>query len=136
MATQLKNLKFGDYALKGETNSDGGTNYKLGGSDALTYEYTDQGVAQEDPIIDRSWSLGCATVWHFYGGADYAARTRMVEVEENGAVSSKGQFGVKIPTFSTSGSSATVDELGDWIKAFVNKFTGGSTHVITGTYNP
>lgn len=102
MATQLKNLKFGDYTLKGETNLSGGMDYKLGNSDTLTYEYTYEGVTQEEPIIDLSWSLGCSTVWHFHGGADYA-----------GCASTAGAVG------SSSGSALYYDS-----DSYVWKFEG------------
>lgn len=137
MATQLKNLKFGDYTIKGVTNSGGGKNYMLGSTaDKLTYEYTFEGSWHEDTILDHSWSLGCSTLWHLHGGADYAGCARSVEVSENGTTQGKSLYGTTIPTFSKGGSLATVDELEDWINTFVSRFSGGSgsAHVITGTY--
>lgn len=137
MATQLKDLKFGDYTLKGETNSDEGTNYPLGTYDALTYEYTDAGGDwHEDPIIDRSWSLGSVNAWHLHGGADYAGCASKVDVAKGGTTQAIRLYGKTIPTFSR-GSTVSTAELADWIISFVNVFSGGSSaYVITGTNDP
>ena len=132
MATQLKNLKFSDYTLKGETDSSG-TRFVLGGSDSFGYMETlpEGGSSEYHPIVDHSWVLGCSNVWYFHGGADYAGCASRVDVNEGGTVQGKHLYGKTIPTFNKGGSSATVKELEDWINTFVNEFSGGSAYVIT-----
>ena len=72
MATQLKDLKFGDYTLTGETDSSG-THFVLGGSDSLGYMETTPGggSAEYHSIIDAVGSGGI-DYWAFRGTADKA----------------------------------------------------------------
>lgn len=67
MATQLKNLKFSDYTLKGETN-EGSTHFVLGRSDSLGYMSGTGGSAVYSSIIDNNGS----GIWLFHGVADEA----------------------------------------------------------------
>ena len=130
MATQLKDLRFNDYTLKGETNNSY-THFVLGENDSIGYIETSSGGGSSEyhPIVGTGGSG--STVWWFHGIADKAD---FASVTTSGVDSFKKLYGKAIPTFSKSGSSATVDELEDWIKTFVNEFSGGSSCVIAGTY--
>lgn len=61
MATKLKDLRFGDYTLKGTSNSGGGTSFSLGANDTID-------VQGYGTILSYSSESG---VWTFNGTADY-----------------------------------------------------------------
>ena len=74
MATQLKDLKFNDYSVKGTVNSDEGADFTLSGSDVFGYMATGSGSSPVfTKIMARDYNTGCSTEWHFYGYADKAA---------------------------------------------------------------
>lgn len=82
MVTQLKNLKFSDYTLKGETNSSG-TYFVLGSADSFGYIETTPGGGSGEyhPIIDAVGSGG-VDYWAFRGTADKAVTVTCYSYED------------------------------------------------------
>ena len=75
MATKLKDLKFGDYTMKGEKRDGYGDSvfFSLSRQDAI--EDSDVG----DDIIAYDYNVGCSEdIWHFHGAADFADQARNV----------------------------------------------------------
>lgn len=125
MATQLKDLKFNDYGVKGTVNSNEGADFTLSGSDVIGYMVTGSGgCGSSGPpvftkIIACDYSTGCSTDWHFYGYADKAGSADSAAHAANASeATSAGVAGSAYALMTEHGSVAPISYTGgcesDW----------------------